>query len=200
MNKQEFLARIREGLAGLSQEDIDRSIEFYAEMVDDRMEEGLTEEEAIAAIGSVSDVVRQILSETSLPKLVKARAVPKGRWNWRQIVLLVLGAPLWLSVLLTVACCVLTVYIALWSVVLSLYVADLCIALASVISFLSAGLYAWYGNFPGAFFFAGAGLLCAGWTILFFMGTNRLAKGAAWLSKKILLGIKFCLIGKGNAQ
>lgn len=198
MHKQEFLARIREGLAGLSQEDIDRSIEFYAEMVDDRIEDGLTEEEATAAIGSVGDVVRQILSETSLPKLVKARAVPKGRWNWRQIVLLVLGAPLWLSVLLTVACCVLTVYIALWSVVLSLYVADLCIALTPAVCLFAAGVYAWYGNYAGAVFSAGVGLTCAGLAILFFMGTNRLAKGTVWLSKKILLGIKFCLIGKGN--
>ena len=54
MTKQAFAAALRNELSGLPREDIDRSIDFYCEMIDDRMEEGLTEEEAVSAIGSVS--------------------------------------------------------------------------------------------------------------------------------------------------
>ena len=46
MNKREFLASLRNGLYGLPQDDIEERLGFYAEMIDDRMEEGLTEEQA----------------------------------------------------------------------------------------------------------------------------------------------------------
>ena len=48
MNKQEFLDELRKGLCGLPSEDIEERINFYSEMIDDRMEEGLTEEESVA--------------------------------------------------------------------------------------------------------------------------------------------------------
>ena len=49
MGKQEFLAQLRKGLQGLPQEDIEERLTFYSEMIDDRMEEGLSEEEAVSA-------------------------------------------------------------------------------------------------------------------------------------------------------
>ena len=77
MNKQEFLAQLREGLNGLPQEDIDERIAFYGEMIDDRLEDGLTEEEAVEAIGTTDEVVAQIIADTPLTKLVKERVKPK---------------------------------------------------------------------------------------------------------------------------
>ena len=64
MCKQAFLDELRERLTGLPQEDIDERLDFYAEMIDDRVEEGLTEEEAVAAIGTVEEVFAQIVEET----------------------------------------------------------------------------------------------------------------------------------------
>ena len=49
MNKQEFLSQLRKGLAGLPQNDIEERLAFYGEMIDDRIEEGLSEEEAVSA-------------------------------------------------------------------------------------------------------------------------------------------------------
>ena len=57
MNKQEFVERLRKGLSGLPQDDIEERLTFYSEMIDDRMEEGLSEEEAVGEIGSVDDAV-----------------------------------------------------------------------------------------------------------------------------------------------
>ena len=39
MNKQEFLMRLREGLSGLPQNEIEERLTFYSEMIDDRIEE-----------------------------------------------------------------------------------------------------------------------------------------------------------------
>ena len=56
MNKEEFLNALRSALAGLPQEDIEERLAFYSESIDDRVEDGLTEEEAVEAIGTVAEV------------------------------------------------------------------------------------------------------------------------------------------------
>ena len=47
MNKVEFLEQLRRGLNGLPQEEIEERVTFYSEMIDDRIEEGFSEEEAV---------------------------------------------------------------------------------------------------------------------------------------------------------
>ena len=66
MNKKEFLAQLRKGLSGLPREDIEDRLAFYSEMIEDRMEEGFSEKEAVSAIGSVDEIVSQIVADTSL--------------------------------------------------------------------------------------------------------------------------------------
>ena len=44
MNKQEFLAKLQTNLSGLPEKEVQDSLGFYSEMIDDRMEEGLSEE------------------------------------------------------------------------------------------------------------------------------------------------------------
>ncbi len=51
MSKQEFLAQLKDGLSGLPQSDIEERVAFYEEMIDDRIEEGLSEEQAVSEIG-----------------------------------------------------------------------------------------------------------------------------------------------------
>ena len=124
MNKQEFLKYLREGLAGLPQEDVERPIDFYEEMIDERIEEGMEEEDAVAAIGTVSEAVSQIISDIPLSKLVKERVKPKRKMSAWEIVLLALGSPIWLSILIAIFAVVLSVYIVLWSVVISLWAVE----------------------------------------------------------------------------
>ena len=69
MTKQAFLSALRDGLSGLPQADLEERINFYSEMIDDRMEEGVPEEEAVAGLGSVDDVVSQILSDIPTNRL-----------------------------------------------------------------------------------------------------------------------------------
>ena len=116
MRKQEFLSQLQKGLIGLPQEDIEEQLVFYSEMIEDRIEEGLPEEEAVAAIGPVEEVVSQIVAETPFSKLVKERIKPKRALRAWEIVLLVLGSPLWLSLLIGAFAVLLGVYISVFSV------------------------------------------------------------------------------------
>ncbi|MBQ3573350.1 MAG: DUF1700 domain-containing protein, partial [Clostridia bacterium] len=93
MNKEQFLFELRGRLAGLPLEDIERSLDFYREMIDDRIEDGMTEDEAVAAIGTPADAAAQIVMDMPLPKVVKATAKPKRKLSGAEIALLCITAP-----------------------------------------------------------------------------------------------------------
>lgn len=200
MNKDAFLSALRGRLSGLPEEDIKMSLDYYNEIIDDRMEEGLGEEEAVLAVGDLEEIVSQILMDTSLPKLVKAKIKPKHTLKTWEIVLLVLGSPVWLPLLFAAACILLAVYIVLWSVILVLYSIDFSFAacaLAGIVGFLVSLPV---GNIAQGTLFLGAGLFCSGITILLFIGFNRITQEVLILSKKFLLAIKTRFIRKEKAQ
>ena len=200
MNKSEFLSELQNRLAGLPGEDIGRSLDYYSEMIDDRMEDGLSEEEAVRAMGAMDEVVAQILTETPLPKLVKARVKRKqsGLRAW-EITLLILGSPLWLPLVIAALVIFLAVYLVVWSVILSLYAVDFSVAVSGIAGFAGAIVLAFGGRLAQGAFLLGSGLSCAGLAVLMFFGFNIITKGVLFLSKKMLLGIKSCFIRKGDA-
>ena len=51
MQKTEFLDRLRTALADLPAEELEKTLGYYAEMIEDRMEDGMDEEAAVAAMG-----------------------------------------------------------------------------------------------------------------------------------------------------
>ncbi len=67
MNKEQFQLALYDALRGLPLDDVERSIAYYREMIDERVEDGMSEEEAVAALGSVDDIATQIAAEASAP-------------------------------------------------------------------------------------------------------------------------------------
>ena len=197
MNKQEFITTLYNRLSGLPQQDIDNSIEFYSEMIDDRIEEGLTEEEAVSEIGCIDDVVSQIMSEIPLTKLVKEKVKPKQSLKAWEIVLLVLSSPIWLSILIAIFAIVFSVYITIWSIIISFYAIALSLAVCGITLLIGILGYIIWGNLALSFCMFGAGLVLIGLSILLFLGTTMLAKGFCILTKKMFIGIKSSLIKRG---
>ena len=99
MNKQELLEALRAKLNGLPKEDIDEACDYYSEIIDDRMEEGLNEAEAVSALGPIDQIAAQIMAGASLPKLVRAKAAPSRPLSPREIILIILASPIWLPLL-----------------------------------------------------------------------------------------------------
>lgn len=200
MNKLAFLLELDAKLSGLPEEDIDRSVEYYSEMIDDRMEDGLSEEEAVAAVGEPAEIAAHILSELPLGKLVKAKLKPQRALRAWEIVLLVLGSPVWIPLLAAALVIILAIYIVIWSIVVSLYAVDLALAVSAVACVPTGVIYAVGENIATGAFVLGGALILAGLAIFLFLGCNQTAKGAWWLGKMILRGIKSCFIGKGAAK
>ena len=121
MDKREFLKNLRAALGGLPEDDLEERLLFYAEMIDDRVEDGLTEEEAVLKIGNVEDVAAQIVAEIPLSKIVKEKVKRKGKPSGGVVALLVLGAPIWLSLIVAAVAVVLALYVAVGAVVISLW-------------------------------------------------------------------------------
>ena len=194
MEKFEFLTQLRAKLRALPEEDAKSSVDYYAEMIDDRMEDGLSEEEAVAAIGSVDEIAKSILVTTPLAQPAKPSKKAGHRLRWWEVTLLVLGSPVWLSLLIAAAATVFSVWVSLWSIVISLYATAIALG-ASTLGCI-AGCFFMLGK-PGELLVAaGAALVCAGLAILFFMLSNLAAKGMEKLTKVIFKGIRRIFCGK----
>lgn len=199
MTKQEFLAVLRKGLYGLPQADIEESITFYSEMIDDRMEEGVSEEEAVLIIGSVDEIVAQIVADIPLAKIAKERIKAKRRLSAWEIVLLVLGCPIWLSLGIAVFVVILSLYISLWSVIISLWSVFVSLAACSIGGVLACPILAIGGNGLSGVAMLAAGIICAGLGIFMFFGCKAATKGILLLTKKIAISIKNSFIKKEEA-
>ncbi len=200
MNKTQFLDELKRRLTGLPQSDLDERLEFYSEMIDDRMEDGLTEEEAVAEIGSVDEIVAQIMADIPLSKLVKEKVKQRRGLKAWEIVLLVLGSPVWLPLGIAAFAVCLSLYVVLWAVLVCFWAVDLALAVSALGGIAAAVFYVTKGNIAGAGMMLGAAILCAGLAILAFLGCLALTKGLLRLTKKMLLGIKSLFIGKETSK
>lgn len=167
MTKEQFLRQLRQRLAGLPEEDLRKQLQYYSEMIDDRMEDGMTEDEAVAGIE---------LPEP-LPKKER-KALPV----WA-IILLILGSPIWLSLLVAVASVVLSLYVTLWAVVITLYTVPITLGACAVGGIGMIIVTAITGPGILCILWLGAALLCAGLCMFAGFSCNLLAKGAAGLTK-----------------
>ena len=196
MTKEEFLFELREKLFGLPQDEIEERIAFYHEIINDRIEDGLTEEEAVAEMGSIDAIVEQIMSEIPLSTLVKEKVKPKRKLKTWEILLLVLGAPVWIPLVIAVLSVVLAVYVVIWAVIICIYATDFALAMSAIAGLIGIFAYLKAGNPAGALFSVGLGLACAGLAILLFFGCVWITKLVIKATNKLLLGIKISFIGK----
>lgn len=200
MNKREFLAELKAGLSGLPQKDMDETLTFYSEMIDDRIEEGLIEEKAVDQIGTVEEVISQIIAEIPLPRLVKEKVRSKRALRKWEIVLLGLGSPIWLSLLIAAVAVIFSLYVVSWSVIISLWAIEISFFACFLGGVASAVISAFGGNGLTGFAMLGAGLVCAGMSILLFFGCKAATRGLMLLSRKIVLETKSQFIGKGDMK
>ena len=185
MTKLDFLFALRQALQALPQEEREEHLNFYSEMIEDRVEEGLSEEEAVAAVGTVEEIAAQIMQDGSVPKQPKKKQGHAGR-----TVLLFLGSPVWLSLLIAAFAVVLSLYISLWVILISLWAVA-----ASLFACGLAGLIAGVGflcteNVLPGIAVIGCGLICGGLGILAVYGCKAATKGTGKLTKKMVLSMK----------
>ena len=190
MNKTQFAYRLIHKLQGLPQEDVMRSVEYYSEMIDDRIEEGMTEEEAVAAMGSIDDIAAEILAEASILTKLKKKIKLHRTWKTWEIVLIAVGLPLWLPVLLSVAAVLFSMAVLVASGVIALVATNASLLIGGIAGIPVGILMAVNGLDLGGLLVVGCSLLALGLSIFMFFGCRLACRSLRWSCKKLWHGFK----------
>lgn len=75
MNRDTFFRLLRKKLKALKSAELLRNLSYYEEMISDMLENGFSEEEALARIGSPEQIAREILENAS-PDNFRRRDIP----------------------------------------------------------------------------------------------------------------------------
>ncbi len=132
MTKADFLQLLERALSQLSEEERRANLEYYSELLDDMLEEGMTEAEATAKLGSPAAIAESILQEMPLSKLVSTRMKPKSGWTPLAIILAVVGNPVWVPLLLAGVAVVAALFVSIWALAAVAVVVVLALALAVI--------------------------------------------------------------------
>lgn len=171
MNKRQFIRALSRRLGALSRKERQASLAYCTEMIQDHMESGASEEAAVVRLGSVDEIARQILADVGGGSPAPIRRERRG-WN---IALLILGAPLWLPLLIAALAVAFSLYAALWAVVISFYMAELGMAICGPAGLLGliGGLAK--GNLTQGAFLLAMGCAALGLALALLPWLNRLA-------------------------
>lgn len=156
MTRDEFLGRLGELLACLPAEQVEETKAFYAEAIADRMEDGMSEEEAVAAMGTPGEVAEATLDD--LPAVPRAIARTRRRSTALLWVLAIVGSPVWVPLLAAFAAVAVTVYICIWLLALCVWIVAATLGGVGVVGLLLAVSGVIIGHFPYALASAGVGL------------------------------------------
>ena len=200
MTKSEFLIILKKNLISLPEQDRRKTIQYYAEMIDDRIEEGFSEEDAVEQIGPVYELIAQIKSDygetTSVNTSEPNRKQHKKSVNIGVMILLILGFPLWFSLLMAVFSVLLALCVSLWSCIIALWSVFVSFIACSVGGIILGVIFNMLMRFVSGTAMIGAGIILSGLTIFTFYACKAATKGAAYLTKETAVFIKNCFTKK----
>ena len=174
MTRDEFLGRLGELLACLPAEQVEETKAFYAEAIADRMEDGMSEEEAVAAMGTPGEVAETTLDD--LPAVPRAIARTRRRSTTLLWVLAIVGSPVWAPLLVAFAAVALSVYVCIWVLAFCVWVIAVALGAVGAAALALAAAGVTVGHVPYVLAMLGCGLA--------FIGAALLVGAGAWAASK----------------
>ena len=161
MTKKQFLKNLRRELSGLPRAEITERVGFYTEMIDDKMEDGMTEAEAIDSICTSDPIGSKV-------KITDEDPGTRSKRSTTETVLLILGFPVWFSILAALFAVIVTLIASLWSIAVAFW----AIFVSAAVSAPCAAIASIFCLFSGNVAMFGMGMAaaptCAGVAIIFF--------------------------------
>ncbi len=171
MTKKTFLKLLRKRLGCLSRREKNERISFYSEMIDDRMEDGHTEAEAIYQIGSVDEIAKQVIDDSKTEKRMERDSA-----NTTKIILLICGFPVWFPLLVALYAVLFSLFVSFVSLVLSLWATFIAVAVSSPLALLIGTYHLFVNSAPYGIMMIAAGVVCAGLAIFLYFGALSLTR------------------------
>ena len=190
MKMTEFILALNEKLSALPSEEVEERLDFYCEMISDRIEDGMPEEEAVAKMGTVDEVAEQIIIDIPLSSIVKKKIKSRRKMSATEITLLALGSPIWLSILISLFSVFISLYAAVWSVVISLWACFVSFVAFALLGVVLGGALIFTKNVLLGIAFLGCGIFLLGISVFTFFGCIAATKGVIYLMKKFIYFVK----------
>ena len=194
MNKQQFIDRLKKKLSDLPASEVNDRVAFYSEMIDDKIEEGFSEEDAVARLGTVDEIADEIISDYPLAKLAREKLQRKNKPAAWKAWTLWLTSVVWIPLLIALFAVIISLYAAVWSVIATFWASFAAFAVAAPGGVVLGFIYMFADGVFKGFAFIGAGTATAGLAILAFFGCIHATKGCAWASRKLPIAIKKLLM------
>ena len=202
MSRDAFIGELRHRMAGLPQQTVERTVEYYSELIADSVEDGMSEEEAVARLESLEEIVANVVKDTPLSQIVQTRVQEKkakGVSGW-VIALLILGAPVWLPLLIAALVVLFALFIALWAVVIALWAVVAAVILAALAAMVGGVIELARMHLAQGLVLLGGGLMCLGLCALAFLLMKLITLGTVKLCKLLWTGVKSLFVGKGGKK
>lgn len=190
MTKIKFILALHDKLSHLPQSEVEERLNFYSEMIEDRMEDGLSEEEAVLAVGEVDEIAEQIISEIFPSKTTNEKPSEKRKLKAWEIVLLSIGAPVWLPIIIAAVAVIISLYASVWAVTVSLWAVFISLVGCVLGGTVSGIGFILTGYTLSGIAVAGASIFLCGLCIFTFCGCKGVTKGIVLLTKKTALSVK----------
>lgn len=181
MTKSEFTRELKSRISHLPKSERKKILQYYYEMISERMDEGMSEARAIEALGSLDELFAEYPSKKEPSKGVRLRT-----WH---IIMLIIGAPLWISLIAAMLCIIIAFYIVIWALVICFYAVFLALGACGLALILASVLALFYGGAPYFFMLFGCGALLSGLAIMWLLVCNIFAKAVAKVTAKTAKGI-----------
>jgi uncharacterized membrane protein len=197
MTKERFLNSLAKKLSRLPKREIEECLAFYGEMIDDRIEEGLSEEDAVSAVGDIKKIAAEKLGEEISENLAERAKGEKRKIEGGKLALIIAGSPLWISLAAAAFAVVISLYASVWSVIASLWAVFAALAVCAPAGLILGVVFFFIKKgFQGAISISCA-LVSFALAIFSFKACLWLTKKCAILSKAIFIRIIRCISGKG---
>ena len=196
MTKQEFLSALAKALSGIPQKERSEALAYYEEMLNDRIEDGMSEVDATSAVGTPNAIASEVIANVPMGRLVRERVKPKRSLRTWEIVLLAVGSPVWLPIAIAALAVFFSLYVVLWSLDVTTWAVGASFAGGAIGGIVACFPALFTGSIGEALFLLGAGLALAGLSILSYLGARAATRGILQLSKTIWLATKRALSRK----
>ena len=113
-----------------------------------------------------------------------------------EILLIILGFPVWFPLAVAAAAIVFALYISMWAVMISLWAVFGSVVGCSVGGVLAGIVFVFGENVLTGWAVMGAGILCMGLSVFFFHGCKAATRGLLWMTKKSAGWLKRCFVKK----
>ncbi|WP_297523117.1 DUF1700 domain-containing protein [uncultured Clostridium sp.] len=180
MSKVEFINDLRRLLATIDIAERNKFIAYYEEMIEDYKECGDTEEEVIRKIGSPKNIADNILKEQGTIDI----KIPRFKSSPLNIILLILGFPLWGSLLLAFVLVIFAFYLTIGCIPFTTAVTSVAFFGAGLLSIIVSPIMI-SEILPAGIAQLGAGISLIGFSIILGVLTIFLSKKLFLITKII---------------